>query len=71
MALPDYIARDQLFAALDSIGIDTEARSHISRIEMDPSHVVVTTFATNDEGKHHLGPDGEIAKTTTVISLIG
>jgi hypothetical protein len=69
MRLPDYIAREQLFDALDRIGIDADARHHISRINIDPSHVIVTTFATNDEGRHHLGPDGELAKNHTVIPL--
>lgn len=68
MALPEYFTPDRQTLALETLGLDYAA-DEIASVLLEPHQMTVITHDLNDEGRKHLGPDGEIARTTTVIPL--
>lgn len=66
--LPTHFTTAQQAAALEALGLDCHANV-IARVDLEPHQMTVTTHDLDDEGRTHLGPDGDIAKTVTVIPL--
>lgn len=66
--LPTHFTPAQQAAALEALGLDHHA-NEIARVDLEPHQMTVTTHDLDDEGRKHLGPDGDIAKTVTVIPL--
>lgn len=66
--LPTYFTPAQQAAALEALGLDHHDNV-IARVDLEPHQMTVVTHDLDDEGRNFLGPDGDIAKTTTVIPL--
>ena len=62
------ISRAEIFAICRMLGADPNETRHI---EVAPSAVTVATYRTDEQGRHYVGDDGEMATQVTTVPLVG
>lgn len=66
---PASVPLSAVHAAYDALDLDPDLWRDTARIVIEPSHVAVTRYRRNAEGRKYLDPTGRPARIETLVEV--